>query len=227
MVGGLQQLFLAHVARLQFRLGPGIELRAVVIDHAHAETECPAPRDALADTAHAEDAERAAVDVGAGEHVEAPLLPFAAAQEMLALGDAAGRRHQQRKAEICRGFGQHVGRVGAGDAVARHRIDIEVVVADSHVGADLQLGTCGEHRLVDLHAVGGEGAVLALEPADQFIGRPFGIVLVGFDLEMALQFFDRLRKHGAGDEDFRFCVGRCHVFWRVDGGTGGCSISKT
>ena len=55
--------------------------RAVVIDHLHAEAVRAAARDRLADPAHAEDAERRAVHVAAGEQVDAPLRPLAAAQE--------------------------------------------------------------------------------------------------------------------------------------------------
>jgi hypothetical protein len=84
-----------------------------VVDHPHAEAVRAAPRNALADAAHAQDAQRAAVHLGAGKHVVATTsVPLAGAQEMFALGHAPRGGHQQRKAEVGRGLGQHVGRVG-------------------------------------------------------------------------------------------------------------------
>ena len=58
----------------------------------------------LADAAHANDAKRAAMHLGPGKHVIAPLRPQALSQVMLALGDASGSGHQQCKAKVCRRF---------------------------------------------------------------------------------------------------------------------------
>ena len=77
MVGLTQQRFQVHMARACFicRSEPG----SVVIDDRHPESTCPA-RDGAPDTPHAENAERAAADVGTGKHVECPALPFTLSQ---------------------------------------------------------------------------------------------------------------------------------------------------
>ncbi len=51
--------------------------------------------DALADAAHAKDAQCAAVDIGTEHGLERPLLPLPFAQPALGLGDAARGGHQQ------------------------------------------------------------------------------------------------------------------------------------
>ena len=161
----------------------------------------PALGNALPDAAHADDAQRAAVDVAARKHVVAPGGPLAGAQEMFALGQAAGRGHEQRKAEVGRGFGQHVGGVGALHASGGHGIYIKVVVAHSHVGHDFQARRGSDEGGVDALAAGGEGAVLVGQPRGQLVGRPDHIIGVGFDLEMLRQALHHLRKNRAGNQD--------------------------
>ncbi len=160
-----QQRLLVDPARAERRFEIGREPGAVVIDHLHAETERAAARDRLADAAHAEDAERGAMHVGAAEKIVRPALPLAAAQEMFALGDAPRRGEHQREAEVGGGFGQHVGGVGDGDAARRAGGHVDVVVADRHRAHGLELRAGGNQRGVDRLGGGDEDAVVALQRA--------------------------------------------------------------
>jgi hypothetical protein len=126
------------------------------------------------------------------------------AQEMLALGHAPRRGHEQRKAEVGRGLGQHVGRVGAQHAGGGHGIHVEIVVAHGHVGDDPELRAGRQHLGVDALAAGGEGTHLALQALDQLRLGPDGVVGVGFDLEVLCQSGEGFREDGAGNQDVGF-----------------------
>ena len=201
MVGGLQQIFLADVAGLAAGLQLRGQPRAVVIDHVHAETVRAALCNALPNAAHAQDAQGAAMDLGAGEHVVAPLGPKARAQEMLALGHAPRRGHQQGEAEVGGGLGQHVGRVGAQHTGGGHGVHVEVVVTHGHVGDDPEMRAGRQHLRVDALAAGGEGARLTLQALDQLGFGPDRVIGVGLDLEVLRQAFDGFTKNGARDQD--------------------------
>ncbi len=69
MVGLGEQGVEVDPARAQRLLEPGGQPAAVVVDHRHAKAQRAAARDGLPDAAHAKDAQRAAVDLGAGEEV--------------------------------------------------------------------------------------------------------------------------------------------------------------
>ena len=204
VVGGFKQLVAADEARLAVGLSRRVELRAVVVDDLHAETVRAAFGNALPDPAHTQNAQRGMMNVRAGKHVVAPLRPFAGAQVMFAFRNAPGGGHQQGEAEVGGGFGQHVGRVGSQHAGSAHRVDVEVVVADGHVGADSQAGASCQHLGVDAVAAGGESAGFALQMSDQLRLVPYRVGLVGLDLEMLLQCRDDLGEHGARNQNFEF-----------------------
>ena len=94
VVSLLQQLGFAHKAGLARRFGRGIERLAVGIDNFHAKAQSAAAGNALADAAHADDAQGAAVHLGTGKHVVAPACPKTGAQKVLAFRHASGRGHQ-------------------------------------------------------------------------------------------------------------------------------------
>ena len=119
---------------------------------------------ALPDASHAQNTQRRAVDVGAREHVVAPLIPLACTQIVLAFSHAARGSHHQREAEVSGGFCQHVGGVGCQHTGSRHGVDIKIVVAHRHVGAYFQLRAGGQHFGINAVAAGGEGAVLVAQP---------------------------------------------------------------
>ncbi len=88
---------------------------AVVIEHAHIEAMRRTPRDGLADASHADDTQRGAMHIRAGEQIDAPFFPQPRAQIALGLAHLPGRGQQQGEAEIGSGLGEHVGRVGNDD----------------------------------------------------------------------------------------------------------------
>ena len=187
VVGLLQQFGLADQGGPAGGLGGGIEAAAVVINDAHAKAVVAPAGNALADAAHAQDAQRAAMHLGAGKHVHAPAVPEPGAQKALALGHAAGGGQQQGKAEVGGGFGQHVGGVGAQHAVCGEGRHIEIVEAHGHVGHDGQLRAGRQQLGADALAAGGQHAVLAPQPPRQLGGRPHLVGGVGFYLEMLAQ----------------------------------------
>ena len=198
-----QQLPAADVARTEPGLDRGVEARAVVIDHLHPEAERAALRDALPDPAHAEHAERRAVDIAAGEEVDGPLGPIAAAQVMLALGDAPRRREQKREAEVGGRLVEDAGRVRERDAAFSAGGEVDVVVADRHARDGAQRRAALEHRVVDRIRARDEGAFLALQPLDHLVAGPFDVGLVGLDLEMRRETLEDLGKDAPADQDRR------------------------
>ena len=143
------------------------------------------------------------MDVGAGEQVDGPLLPVAAAQEMLALGDAPRRGHHQRKAEVGGRFGQHVGRVREQYATCCAGRHVDVVVAGRHAADRAQLRAAIEQGRIDRLRAGDEGADLALQMLGQFVAAPLGIGLVRFDLEVRVQALERFRQDASANKDGR------------------------
>jgi len=175
--------------------------RAVVIQHRHREAVRAAPRDRLADPAHAEDAERRAVDVAAGKQIDAPLRPFAAAQEPFALADPTRGGHQQREAEVGGRLGEHARRVADRDAARGARGDVDVVVADGEAADRAQLRTRIEQRGVDRLRAGDEDAGLAVQARDHLFARPDVVGVVALDVEVLAQVRHRLREDTTADQD--------------------------
>ncbi len=116
---------------------------------------------------------------------------------MFGLGNAARGRHQQRPAEVGSGFIEHIGRVGDHDAGAGGGVDIDVVIANRHVGDRFQARARGEQLRVHPLAHGREQADLALEPVLQLRGTEDVVVGVVFDVEVLAQAFEHFGKDGA------------------------------
>ena len=184
VVSGFQQLVLADIARFALGFQRGIKARTVVINDLHAKAERATPGNALADAAHAQNAQCGAVNVSTGKHVKAPLGPLAGTQKVFAFGDAAGGGHHQRKAKVGGGFGQHIGRVGGQHAGRRHGVNVKVVVAHRHVGADFQVRAGGQHLGVNAVTTGGESSLLALKALGQLSFGPDRVGLVGFNIKV-------------------------------------------
>ena len=123
---------------------------------------------------------------------------------MLALGHASGRGHQQRKAEIGGGFGQHVGRVGGLHACRGHGGHVKVVEAHGHVGHDPELGVGLQDSGIDAFAAGGQCPHFALQAAAEFGGGEDVIGLVVVDIEHLAQPGQDFREDGAGHQDGGF-----------------------
>ena len=202
VIGLAQQRRLVDVAGAQSGFGRGVEPGAVVIDHRHAEAQCAAPRDGLADAAHAQDAQRCAMHVGAGKLVEdAALVPEAGAHEALGLAQSPRGRHHQREAQIRRCLGQHIGCVGHQHAAHGAGLDVDVVVADADIAHGLDRGAGVEQRGVDALAAVAHHAVLAVQALLQFVRAPDRVVRVVVDLEMRAQALRDVGESGAGDQD--------------------------
>ena len=120
---------------------------------------------------------------------------------MFALRHAPRCRHQQGKAEVSGGLGQHIGRVGAQHAGSAHGGQVEIVVAHRHVGAQLELRALLQQVGVDLFRAGHEDTDLALQALRQLERRPDHIGLVGFDFKVLAELLQHLSKDGAGNED--------------------------
>ena len=142
--------------------------------------------------------------LGACKHVVAPLGPKACAQEMLAFRDSAGRCHEQRKTEVGRGFGQHIGGVGALHTSRSHRVQVEIVVTHRHVGHDTQLRAGRQQRRINTLPAGGQRSGLVLQALNQLIAGPIPVFGIGFDREMLRQLVQDLRENGPCNKDGGF-----------------------
>ena len=215
MIGLRQQLWLADIASLAISFQRGIKARAVVIDDLHAKAMGSAAGNGLADTAHAQNAQRCAVHLGARKQVVMPVFPQACTQIVLALANAPCGGHQQCKAKVCRSFCQHIGGVRALHASSRHRGHVEVVIAHRHIGNDLQLRADGQQRSVDGLRASGQHAVLALQLLGKFLCRPDHIVLIGLDFKVLLQALHHFGRNGAGNQNARLGIHACCLLDRV------------
>jgi len=196
-----QQRIQVHILRADLGLGGLGQPRAVVVQHAHAEAVSTAAGDALADAAHAEDAQRAAVDVRTEHGLERPLAPVAIPQPALGFGDATRGGHQQREAEIGRGFGQDIRGVAGQDAGGAERVDIQVVVAHPDVGDRAQLGRVGDFRRTDAFIEGDQRAIDASQLLGQPLRRIAGDIAGHGQVEMLPELFDDIVEQGLADPD--------------------------
>ena len=202
VVSGFQKLVFADVTGLARGLQRRIEARAVVIDDVHAKAQRPASGNTLPDAAHAQHAQRGAMDVVASKHVKAPFVPFSGAQVVLTLGDAPGCGHEQCKTKVSSGFGQHIRCIGGQHTCLRHGVQVKVVVAHRHVGADFQIRAGGQHLGINAVTACRESALPALQFGYQLCFAPDLIKLVGRNIKVLLQSGNDLRKNGTGNQNF-------------------------
>ena len=123
---------------------------------------------------------------------------------MLALGQAAGRGHEQCKAEVGRGLGQHIGRIGALHASGGHGVHIKVVVAHGHVGADFEARRSSQQRGIHALAAGGQHSIFVSQARSQLLLRPDHVVGIGFHVEVLAQTVHDVREDRTGDQDAGF-----------------------
>ena len=129
------------------------------------------------------------------------------------------------KAEVGRGLGQHIGRVGGQHASGIEGGDVQVVVAHRHVGHHAQLRVRGQHSGIDAFAAGGQRAHLAGQAGTQGRWAEDLVIQVGLDLEMLLQPGQGFRVHGPGDQDRGLHAGS-HDTNRVKLATGARSVTS-
>ena len=181
----------ARHAQLLLHLRGGWEL--VVVDDAHAERP-GATSHAAPDATETHDAQRGATDVVPEQHVDRPAGKGAAADETVGLEQPAAGRHQQGEGEIGGGVVEDSGRVGDHDAVPGGGGDVDVVVADRHVGDDLEPGGAQDLLADRIHQLG-DHALRSLRRLPQRLDRVS--VLVGKQAQLG-----RLPQQGrAGLED--------------------------
>jgi hypothetical protein len=99
----------------------------------------------LSDPAEPYDSELLAPDVGTRELHRSPGLPPAGAQETLRLAESPGRREQQHEGGVGGRLVQDVGCVGHDHVPLPGSVEVYVVVADGHVGDNLQPVSGGVH----------------------------------------------------------------------------------
>ena len=101
----------------------------------------------------------------------------------------------ERPCELGGRFGEHVGRVRRGRAVAPDGGDVDVVVADRDVGDDLQLRARGHHLVVDAIGEDADDGVLAGHAAQQFVARNRPFAAIHVDVVLCFEG----REDGRGD----------------------------
>ena len=139
--------------------------------------------DRAADAADADEAELLAAQLHAEHVVERPAAPRAGAHHALAFAEPPRDREDQAPGEIGARVGQHVGRVGDGDAARAAGRHVDVVVADRDVGDDLQLRARGiEHRGIDRVGQQADDRVLAGDALQQLLARDRLVADVQIDI---------------------------------------------
>ena len=105
---------------------------------------------APADAADADETKLLAAQLHAEHVIERPAAPLAGANHSLAFAKTPRDREDQAPGEIRTRIGEHVGRVRDRNAARPAGGNVDVVVANGHVGDDLQLRPGGiQHRGID------------------------------------------------------------------------------
>jgi len=165
-VGALNYLLERRQLDLELRGALGREVR-IERDHAHAERARP-PRDLAPDAPGADQAQRLAVELGAGERFSVPGARF---------HGAIGYRHapyeceQQRERELGRRDG--VARRGGEDrdAALGGRVDVDGVDADTRATDDAQAAGAGEGIARDFRGAADEHRVHVFHRAREPVAR--------------------------------------------------------
>ena len=120
-----------------------------MIENRHAEAECGAARQRLADAAEAQYAHGLAMHIPA-EHVGADVLrPASFPHQVGKFNQTPGRCDGQREYRVGGGLGQHAGRVAQQDAALIERSERIVIHAHRNAGDDLQPRRARQHCCID------------------------------------------------------------------------------
>jgi hypothetical protein len=115
-----------------------------------------APRQGLADAAHAHDAEALAGDAPPQHPGGRPAGPVPAGDDARPFGDPAGHRQDQRHGHVGGVLREHAGGVGDGDALGHRGRHVDVVDPVAEIGDELEAGSHVVHQGgVDLVGDGG------------------------------------------------------------------------
>ncbi len=166
-----------------------------------------AARHRLAYAAHADNAERLAADAMAEHAAWAPAGPLSRTHQLLALGEAARHRDDERHGHVGGVLGEHAGRVGHDDVAGSCCRERDMVHARAVIGDELQpLAGARDQRRVEIVGDGGHQHVAILHRRGQFGAAHPGVGGVEPDVEQLGHARLRLVGQGAGDDDAR-CSG--------------------
>ena len=196
-----EQLVHVHVRCAEFLGRRCIERGALGVGDRHAEG-LRAARSGDADLTHADDAELATLDSRA-EHVEhAPLPRRLAANDALALGEAASDHQDERHCDVRGRIRQHARSVGDDHVALRAGRDVDVVVPDGNVGDALQLRAgCVQQLAIDLLGEQGDECVSTLHARQQLGARDRVRLFPGEDVVGLAQRLEGDLGDLAGDDD--------------------------
>jgi hypothetical protein len=130
-----------------------------------------------------------------------PSPPAAVAQVALGFGEPPRYRHQQGERQVGGALGQHPRRVGDQDPAGGGSGHVDVVVANGHVGDDLQIGGGADHIGGDPVSQLAQQRLLVADVLLELGRRESvrGIVVVQPD--MRPEQLEGRREHVTGDED--------------------------
>ena len=218
------------VGRLQLVLDGGQHALAVVVVDRQAEG-LGAARHRGADAAHADDAEPLAPDAPAEHPGRRPAGPFAVVGQCVGAFDQPARHGEnQPHRHVGRVFGQHVRRVGDGDAFLAGRSDVDVVDAVAEIGDQLEVfAGSGDQRLVYPVGDGRHQHVGFLHRRRQLLARHRLVVDVQARVEqLAHARLDRVRQFARDDDERLFLAGHSSLgFWASDPFPLQTSLTKT
>ena len=106
-----------------------------------------AMRHRLADPAHADNAQLLAADAVAEHARRTPALPLARPHQLLALGEAARHREDERHGHVGGIVGEHAGRVGDDDAARARGFQVDMIHARAEIGEQFQFFACARNQL--------------------------------------------------------------------------------
>ena len=156
-------------------------------------------------------------DAAAEHEGRRPAGPFAGARQTLALGQAARHGQDQRHRHVGGVFGQHIGRVGDGDALGARGGQIDMVDAGAEIGEQLQIGSgLADQRRIDPVGHGRHQHVGGFHRGRQIGGAHRPVVVIEPRVEQLHHSrLDRFGKLARDDHQRLFCRHRTlSAAWR-------------
>ncbi len=117
--------------------------RTIMKHHIHTKPVMAAPRNRLADAAHADDPHSLAANMHPQHLHRMPTLPLTAAHQPLAFARAPCRHQNQRHGNIGCGISDSTRRVGHDNGLGLCARNINVIIANPEIGQYFAAGRCG------------------------------------------------------------------------------------
>ena len=164
---------------------------AIVVQDLHVEAAGP-PRHCFANPARANQSECGMVNLGAAEEQRSPVRKFARPYITFRLGHAARRRNQQAECQVRRCVGEDARRIGDCDPKTSSGRDIDVIIANRHIGDQLQARRAGCAALQEARVDGiskkAKDIIVSRPAREQFFRRPDQPLLhIAFDFAKLFQ----------------------------------------